>query len=308
MKPLRRRPKTLEEEPDLLVASSSGGGFVVTDHRPGKPGSTAPPGGPGAPSATDEDGEVATEADSLVVDDVARHRARRIARKLALAQVLHTRHAPRGATGTLVTRRWRGDSDEIDLDATLEAIAANPLPTDDDILVRQRVRRRRSIMLVVDISGSARGEQVRTAAATVGALVGELSRDAVGVIAFWSAAALISPLGEPIEPDRVVDQLLTLTSQGLTNVSFALSVAAEQLRGTPSADARVLLLSDCVHNAGPDPRIVAATLPRLDVLLDVSGEHDTDLGRDLARVGRGRAIPIRTDHDVAPALRRIFAG
>lgn len=282
---------------------------MVADHRPGKSGRISPPGGHGAPSVTAEDGELDSETDALVVvDDVARQRARRIARKLALAQVLHTRRAPRGATGTLVTRRWRGDSDEIDLDATLEAIAANPLPTDDDILVRQRVRRRRSIMLVVDISGSARGEQVRTAAATVGALVGELSRDAVGVVAFWSAAALIAPLGETIEPDRVVDQLLTLPSQGLTNVSFALSVAADQLRGTSSADARVLLLSDCVHNAGPDPRIVAATLPRLDVLLDVSGEHDTDLGRDLARVGHGRIIPIRTDHDVAPALRRIFTG
>jgi hypothetical protein len=31
-------------------------------------------------------------------------------------------------------------------------------------------------------------------------------------------------------------------------------------------DARVLLLSDCVHNAGPDPRPLATRLPRLDVL------------------------------------------
>ena len=29
-----------------------------------------------------------------------------------------------------------------------------------------------------------------------------------------------------------------------------------------------MLLSDCVHNAGPDPRPFAARLPRLDVLLD----------------------------------------
>ncbi|WP_124711310.1 vWA domain-containing protein [Gordonia insulae] len=307
MQPLRRRPKTLEEQPDLLVASSSSGGFVIAGSQRRTTGAAVPPGGSGPPSVTDETGELDSEADARVVDEVARQRARRIARKLALAQILRTREAPRAATGALVTRRWRGDSDEIDLDATLEAVAANPLPTDDDILVRQRVRRRRSIVLVADISGSARGEQVRTAAATVGALVGELSRDAVAVIAFWSDAALLSPLGRPVEPDQVVDQLLTLPSQGLTNVGFALSVAADQLRGTPAADSRVLLLSDCVHNAGPDPRTVAATVPRLDVLLDVSGEHDTDLGRDLAQVGHGRCIPIRTDHDVAPALRRIFA-
>jgi hypothetical protein len=51
----------------------------------------------------------------------------------------------------------------------------------------------------------------------------------------------------------------------------------------------VLLLSDCVHNAGPDPRPPAARLPRLDVLLDTSGEQDEELARELARRGRGGA-------------------
>ncbi|MFW0793988.1 vWA domain-containing protein [Gordonia sp. CPCC 205515] len=306
LKPLRRKPKQLETSPDLLVPSSGGGGLIIAGKRgpDGKPPG-APPGST-QPGETDESGELGDTDQALVPDEAARLRARQIARKLALAQVLRTPRAPRSATGTLVTRRWRGDSDEIDLDATLEAIAANPLPTDDDILVRQRIRRRRSVVLVADISGSARGEQVRTAAATVGALVGELSRDAVAVVAFWSDAALISRLGDPMEPDRIIDQLLTLPTQGLTNVTFALETAADQLRGVPRADARVLLLSDCVHNAGPDPRTVVADLPRLDVLLDVSGEHDTDLGRDLALLGHGHCVPIRDHHGVAAALRKMF--
>lgn len=306
LKPLRRKPKQLAANPDLLVPSSGGGGLVLAGQRSSDP--TAPAATPGStqPGETDETGELGDTDPALVPDDGARLRARQIARKLALAQVLRTPRAPRSATGILVTRRWRGDSDEIDLDATLEAIAATPLPTDDDILVRQRIRRRRSVVLVVDISGSARGEQVRTAAATVGALVGELSRDAVAVIAFWSDAALISRLGDPMEPDRVIDQLLTLPTQGLTNVAFALQTAVDQLRGVPRADARVLLLSDCVHNAGPDPRTVAADLTRLDVLLDVSGEHDIDLGRDLALLGHGHCMPIRDHHAVAPALRKMF--
>jgi hypothetical protein len=68
----------------------------------------------------------------------------------------------------------------------------------------------------------------------------------------------------------------------------------------------VILLSDCVHNAGPDPRIAAARLPRLDVLFDVSGEQDGDLARDLAGRGRGLVLPIRHHGDVAPALSRIL--
>jgi hypothetical protein len=68
-----------------------------------------------------------------------------------------------------------------------------------------------------------------------------------------------------------------------------------------------VLLSDCVHNAGPDPRTSAARLPRLDVLLDVTGENDLDLGRQLARLGRGRLRRVRDHRDVAPALTHIFA-
>ena len=70
----------------------------------------------------------------------------------------------------------------------------------------------------------------------------------------------------------------------------------------------MVLLSDCVHNAGPDPRPFAARLPRLDVLLDVSGEHDTELARQLTRAGRGRAARIHTYRDVSPAVTRLFAG
>lgn len=153
--------------------------------------------------------------------------------------------------------RWSGGSDELDLDATVENLAGNPVPSDDDVVVRERVRVRRSVVLVVDVSGSMRGERVRTAAATVGALGGELARDRLAVVAFWSDAAVLVPLGERVEPMAVLDLLVRVPAQGLTNVSFALEVARRQLVGVPTRDARVLLLSDCVHNAGPDPQVQA---------------------------------------------------
>ena len=87
--------------------------------------------------------------------------------------------------------RYRGGSDDIDLDRTAGAArrapgaggrrhhraGAGPDPA-------------QSVVLLVDVSGSMRGERVRTAAATVGALAGELSRDDLAVIAFWSDAAI----------------------------------------------------------------------------------------------------------------------
>jgi Mg-chelatase subunit ChlD len=215
---------------------------------------------------------------------------------------------PRRGVGELASLPWSGGSDELDLERTLEAVVGNPFPEETDVVVRERVRQRRSVVLVVDVSGSMKGERVRTAAAAVGALAGELARDRIAVVAFWSDAAVIVRPGEQVAPLAVLDLLLRVPAQGLTNVSFALEVAARQLAGVPPRDARVLLLSDCVHNAGPDPRPVAARLPRLDVLLDVSGEQDVDLGRDLARAGRGRIRLVRDHRDVADGLGSLFAG
>jgi Mg-chelatase subunit ChlD len=173
--------------------------------------------------------------------------------------------------------------------------------------VRERVRPHRSVLLAVDVSGSMRGERVRTAAAAVGALAGELADDSVGVLAFWSDAAWLARPGQKRPALSLVDDLLRLPAKGLTNVAFPLELAAREFARIADLDARVVLLSDCVHNAGPDPRELATRLPRLDVLIDVTGENDVELGRELAHFGRGRAFAIRDHRDVAPALIAAFA-
>jgi Mg-chelatase subunit ChlD len=190
----------------------------------------------------------------------------------------------------------------------METLVGNPYPEDEDIVVRERMRTTRSVVLLVDVSGSMRGERIKTAAATVGAVSGELSHDALSVIAFWSDAAMLLKLGDPIRPMALLDGILRLPARGLTNVAFPLELAQQQLARVPARDARVLMLSDCVHNAGPDPRPLAARLPRLDVLLDATGEKDVELGRELAAKGRGVCRVIHGHRDVAPAISEIFAG
>ena len=211
-------------------------------------------------------------------------RAREIAARLAVPRPRRDL-AGRGGAGELASVRYRGGSDDIDLDRTVEELADHPVPEDEDIVVREQVRTRRSVVLLVDVSGSMRGERIRTAAATVGALAGELARDDLAVIAFWSDAAVLAQLGHRVPPQRLLDAMLQIPARGLTNIAFPLQVARRELTRVPARDARVLLLSDCVHNAGPDPRPLAARLPRLEVLLDASGEQDPDLAHDLARLG-----------------------
>ena len=267
---------------------------------------TARPGS-GSPALTGEQGTLlASVPGDREPDPETVRRARQIAARLAMPRPRRDTRSRRGA-GELASVRYRGGSDDIDLDATIDQLVEHPVPDENDIIVRERVRTRRSVVLLADVSGSMRGERVRTAAATVGALGAELARDDLAVVAFWSDAAVLCHLGRRVPPRQLLDTMLRIPARGLTNIAFPLQVAARELSLVPARDARVVLLSDCVHNAGPDPRPFAARLARLDVLLDASGEQDPDLARDLARLGRGRVRSIRTYHDIAPALSAIFA-
>jgi len=306
LRPLRRIPKVLDEEPVLFDPSPGGaGGLVLGGGRAVRDQAGSGHGGPGL---TGEQGHLTGGAPVAAAGDLETlRRAREIAAKLAVPRPRRDLAVRRGA-GELVSVRYRGGSDDIDLDRTLEALAEHPMPEDEDIVVREQIRTRRSVVLLVDVSGSMRGERVRTAAATVGALAGELVRDDLAVVAFWSDAAVLAHLGQRVPPPRLLDAMLRIPARGLTNVAFPLQVARRELARVPARDARVLLLSDCVHNAGPDPRPLAARLPRLEVLFDTSGEQDPDLARDLAQLGRGGLWPIRSYRDVAPALGELFGG
>jgi Mg-chelatase subunit ChlD len=258
----------------------------------------------GEPAALRDVGELFSDSPP---DREAAAMAQRIARRLAVRTRPREHLGERGA-GRLASVPYRYRSDDIDLDRTIEVLTERPVPEETDIVVRERMRARHDIVLVVDVSGSMKGEKVRIAAATVAALSAEVAShgDRLALVAFWSDAALLKPLDAHVPPGRLLDQLLRIPARGLTNVGFALSVARAELHRSPARHRTSVLLSDAVHNAGPDPRLVARWFPRLHVLLETDGEHDAPLAADLARLGHGRCARVRTHRDVAPALNRLL--
>jgi Mg-chelatase subunit ChlD len=261
----------------------------------------------GSGGPTEEPGELANPGQNGDAGQSDVHRqAQEIAARLSVPRPEVKRRGRRGGAG-MISAPFDAGSDEIDLDRTFEAMLDGEIFDSSRVIVRHRRRIRRALALIVDTSGSMRGERVKTTAATVGALAAEFADEQLAVIAFWSDAAVLLELGAPVDTSRLIADLLALPGQGLTNISFPLEVAGRALAGRAGYERRAMLLSDCLHNAGPDPRIAAARLPRLDVLLDVSGEHDLELGRELAREGRGRVGRIRDHRDVAGAINSVFA-
>jgi Mg-chelatase subunit ChlD len=250
-----------------------------------------------------------------LLDDVAdpsadgaavRAMAGAIARRLSVRPRRRDTATTRGS-GPLFSVPYRYGSDDIDLDRTLEVLAERPVPEDTDIVVRERMRGRQAVVLMIDVSGSMRGEKVRIAAATVAALARDLVHDELAVVAFWKDAVLAKPMGPCEGSERVLDAVLRIPAKGLTNVEFALRTGLAELGRARARRRRGILLSDAVHNAGPDPRPVAARYPRLDVFVETDGEHDAKLASELARMGRGEMMAVADHRAVAPALNRVFA-
>ncbi|MGH3468480.1 MAG: vWA domain-containing protein [Thermocrispum sp.] len=311
--PLRRRPKQLSELP-ALYQSGSGNPLVVdpADSR-GQGDLSQAAGGQGV-LVTAQRADLRDLAELL--EDRAPDRevaamAQRIARRLSIRRRPRNPRADRGA-GKLASVPYRYRSDDIDLDRTIEVLTELPAPEDTDIVVRERMRSRRAVVLVVDVSGSMRGEKVRTAAATVSALSADLvgigTGNQLALVAFWADAALLKPLEAQVPGPRLLDQLLRIPARGLTNVHFGMTVAHAELARSAARRRTTILLTDAVHNAGPDPRAMARRFPELHVLLQTDGEHDTPLAADLARLGHGHLAPVATHRDVAAALNRLLAG
>jgi Mg-chelatase subunit ChlD len=309
--PLRRRPKQLREAP-ALYQSGRGAPVAVEpgDTRGEGEGDQQPAGGQGVlmTGGTATRRDVAELLEDRPPDREVAAMATRIARRLSIRRRPRDPRAERGA-GKLASVPYRYRSDDIDLDRTIEVLTERPVPEDTDIVVRERMRSRRAAVLLVDVSGSMRGEKVRIAAATVAALSADLRDDQLALVAFWSDAAVLKPLETPVTSSaRLLDQLLRIPARGLTNVHFGLTVAHGELSRSAARRRTAILLTDAVHNAGPDPRPFARRFAELHVLLQTDGEHDAPLAADLARVGHGHLARVHSHRDVAPALNRLLAG
>ncbi len=208
----------------------------------------------------------------------------------------------------MVRLPYRPGDDDVDIDETIAAYLQHQPFSNRDVVVRRRRHAPMAAVVMVDLSGSMEGDKWKTAASTIIGLSLWMrdQLDAFGVVAFWSDAAVLCPIDAPVSAATVVDRMLRIPARGLTNVHFALTVGAAEL-ARANAERRVgILLSDCVHNAGPDPRAVARQFPSLSVLLQTSGEVDPMLAQGLARQTRGMVAPIATHRDVGPALARVL--
>jgi hypothetical protein len=162
---------------------------------------------PGNTVITADEGDLAAHEQLIEVDPAVRAAAREIAARLWIRRPRPGSTTRRGS-GVLSSVPYRAGLDDIDLDRTLEVMAERPVLEDGDIIVRDRIQTRRSVVLAVDVSGSMRDERLRTAAAAVGALAAGVPAADLAVVTFWSDAAWLSHFGDVTASLRLLDMLV----------------------------------------------------------------------------------------------------
>ena len=236
-------------------------------------------------------------------DPALRVLARRLAGRIVV-DVARRGPTPRRGVGRL--RRVPLDTAEgdLDLDASMESIAAGPArSTDGSGLVVSAWRRpATAVCLLVDRSGSMAGDRLATAAVAAAAVVLRAPLDC-SVVCFSDRAVVVKAQGEQRGTEDVVNDLLRLRGHGVTDVGLALRTAARQLGRSDAGRHLAVLLSDCRSTAGGDPLPHTAGIDELVVMAPAGDTADAEA---LAEAVGARWTELGGPSSAAEALGRVL--
>ena len=237
---------------------------------------------------------------AMATDARLRARARQVAAKVFLRMARQGRPARRGLRRLTTVRGADGD---LELDRTLERTGGLRPRHAEDIVVRRWGASQRAVCLLVDRSGSMKGEAVAMAGLAAAAVViaGGEHTDC-SVVAFSDRPVVLQSQGRRRPPDELVGDLLSLRGHGTTDLSLAFSAAAAQLGRAATPDRLAVLMSDCLHTTGADPLASLRGVDRLHVLGTSLDPESLAAGRALARRGKGRHTVALHAREVAGAM------
>jgi hypothetical protein len=209
---------------------------------------------------------------------------RRLARQLAGRVVVDLgRIGPerRRGTGRLRRAPAREAEGDIDLDASLDAIAAVRTGRGgaEDLQVQAWQRPATAVSLLIDRSGSMAGDRLAAAAVAAASVLFRAPLDC-SVVAFAEDAIVLKAQDEARAPDDVVGDLLRLRGFGVTDVGQALRAAAAQLARSTAGRRITLLMSDCRTTSGGDPLPHVAGTHELAVLAPQGDTADAEAFAD----------------------------
>jgi len=239
------------------------------------------------------------------VDPELRAKARRVAERIVI-DIARRGRAAQGKVGRLRSLPLR-DGGDLDVDAAVESLAESggSLVDADMLRVIDWERPDTAVCLVIDRSGSMKGEALASAALAAAAVA--LRAPAFhAVIAFSGTAEVVRSMvtSAHASADGVVDAVLSLKGHGTTNVSDGLRAAITEHEAARCGRHLTVLLSDCRDRAIDEAVPFAQSLEELVI---VSPADDIADAQRFAEVTGAALVGVEGPHDVARALDEVLS-
>ncbi|MBD3192664.1 MAG: VWA domain-containing protein [Candidatus Heimdallarchaeota archaeon] len=235
---------------------------------------------------------------------------RKVYRRLARVSVLKSssRIVGRGLKGELrVKTDYRPGMSDFDMDLLIEKYLTQKYIQYSDIVAIERRSRENIGVLMFDTSGSLYGEKFRNAAMAVAVLAYHLAKEKFAVILFNTQATVVKAMDEKVKIDDLIDRVLESESAGYTNISDALEKGMAELQKEKQTEKFGVLVTDGCFNRGEDPRPYARRYFNLHVLgLPTEKVWGEAVCRDLARIGKGRYMPVRSLDQLPRILMKVL--
>lgn len=239
------------------------------------------------------------------VDPELRAKARRVAERIVI-DIARRGRAAQGKVGRLRSLPIRNGGD-LDVDAAVESLAESggALVDADTLRVIDWERPDTAVCLVIDRSGSMKGEALASAALAAAAVA--LRAPAFhAVIAFSGMAEVVRSMvtSSYASTDGIVDAVLSLKGHGTTKVSDGLRAAITEHEAARCGRHLTVLLSDCRDRAIDEAVPLAQSLEELVILSPADDVTDAQWFADATGAA---LVGVEGPHDVARALDEILS-
>ncbi len=154
----------------------------------------------------------------------------------------------------------------------------------------------RDVVLVIDRSGSMHGQKFDDLTSAIDVFVQTLLatpvQEQVGLASYSSSATVDVQLTSDL--DQLNQKMLTLHANGYTSISAGMEAGKQIIDDSRSAEyveRTMIVMTDGLHNTGPEPRDVASLLAAEDVKIHtITFGNDADQTRmsEIAGIGSGR--------------------
>jgi MoxR-like ATPase len=194
--------------------------------------------------------------------------------------------------------------EEFDLEETLENKLGKGFLDYRDIVCVERRRKKRAFSLILDASNSMQMEKMVLAALAVGVFAYRFWDDHYSIITFKDHAQLLKSIKDSPDMEKLIDKMLNLKPEGLTNIEEALQKGLEELEKLRELESAGILITDGWVTKGRDPVKVAEKYQRLHVIqvpLSVGG-GDSEMCINLAKAGRGKYSYVHDFYELPRAI------